>query len=443
MQVGGRGKAGGIKIANSPEEAKSVASQILGMDIKGHTVKRVLVERTSEITSEYYFSFLVDRTVRKFLGMMSAKGGMDIEEVAETDPQAISRVHVDPVLGISDFHARKLVFGAKLDPEARKEAIAMLPKLYRAFVELDASLVEVNPLVLTGEGRVVALDAKVTLDDSAEYRHPFFDELKSAFEVPEQERFAKEKGLNFIKLDGDVGIIGNGAGLVMSTLDVVKDAGGEPANFLDVGGGAGAELLSNSLEVIMSDPNVKSVLINIFGGITRCDLVAEGIIDALGRLDVKVPIVVRLDGTNAEQGRKMLADAPHPKLVTAETMLGAAERAVEARPRGGDLVAILIDNDTRLVVQGLTGREGSFHGLRNREYGTKLVAGVTPGKGGSDVEGVPIFDTVAEAVAETDANTSMVFVPPRFAADAILESYEAGAKVIVAITEGHPCDGHG
>ena len=334
VQVGGRGKAGGIKLASSPEEAQEVASQILGMDIKGHVVKRVLVERAGDIKAEYYCSFLLDRSERKFLGMMSAKGGMDIEEVAETDPDAIARVHIDPLLGISDFHARKLVFGAKLDEAARKEAIAILPKLYDAFVGLDASLVEVNPLVLTGEGRVVALDAKVSVDESASYRHAIFDELKAAHEIPEQERFAKERGLNFIKLEGDVGIIGNGAGLVMSTLDVVKAAGGDPANFLDVGGGAGAELLSSALEVITSNPDVKSVLVNIFGGITRCDLVAEGIIDALGRLDVKVPIVVRLDGTNAEQGRKMLADAPHPMLIPAETMLGAAEKAVELAHKG-------------------------------------------------------------------------------------------------------------
>jgi succinyl-CoA synthetase beta subunit len=334
VQVGGRGKAGGIKLAESPEQAREVAGQILGMDIKGHTVERVLVERAGDIRSEYYCSFLVDRSNRNFLGMMSAEGGVDIEEVADTNPDAIARVHVDPLAGFSDFHARRLVFGSKIDEEARKEAIAILPKLYNAFIGLDASLVEINPLILNGEGRVVALDAKVTVDDSAAYRLGFFDEMKAAHPVPEQERVAKERGLNFIQLDGDVGIIGNGAGLVMSTLDVVKDAGGEPANFLDVGGGAGADMLSAALEVITSNENVKSVLINIFGGITRCDLVAEGVLDALGRLDVKVPIVVRLDGTNAEQGRKMLADAPHPKLVTAETMLGAAERAVELSKGG-------------------------------------------------------------------------------------------------------------
>jgi succinyl-CoA synthetase beta subunit len=329
VQVGGRGKAGGIKLAGSPDEAGEVAGTILGMDIKGHTVKRVLVERAGDIKSEYYCAFLLDRSERKFLGMMSAKGGIDIEEVAATDPDAIARVHIDPLLGISEFHARKLVYASRIDEEARVEAIALLPKLYRAFVELDASLIEVNPLILTGGGRVVALDAKVSLDDSAAYRHPFFDELRAAHEVPEQERLAKEKGLNFIKLDGDIGIIGNGAGLVMSTLDVVKAAGGDPANFLDVGGGADADVLSAGLEVIMSNSEVKSVLVNIFGGITRCDLVAEGIIDALNRLDMSVPIVVRLDGTNAEQGRKMLADAPHPLLTTADTMLAAAEKAVE------------------------------------------------------------------------------------------------------------------
>ncbi|MCA1704885.1 MAG: ADP-forming succinate--CoA ligase subunit beta [Actinobacteria bacterium] len=301
VQVGGRGKAGGIKLAESPDEAREVAQEILGMDIKGHTVKRVLVERAGDIKKEYYCSFLLDRTERKFLGMMSAEGGVEIEKLAVEKPDAITYVHIDPLLGMSDFHAREMVFGAGLDVEARKEAIALLPKLFNAFVELDASLVEVNPLVLTGDGRVIALDAKVSVDDSAFFRHPNFEELKTAHEVPEQERFAKEKGLNFIKLDGDVGIIGNGAGLVMSTLDVVKAAGGEPANFLDVGGGANAEVLSAALEVIMSNAEVKSVFINIFGGITRCDLVAEGVLDALGRLDVKVPIVIRLDGTNLDR----------------------------------------------------------------------------------------------------------------------------------------------
>ena len=359
VQVGGRGHQGGVKLVSSADEASKAAAEIFDIDfydqegfalkqradkgeldgadaelweqkkLQAQRSRRVLVERAGDLKHEYYCSFLVDRTTRSYLAILSSEGGMDIEKVNEEHPELIAKVQIDPLLGMSDFHARELVFGGHIDEEARKETIAILPKLYRAFVELDASQIEINPLVVTGDGKVMALDAKVILDDSASYRHPFFDELKSAHEIPEQEKRAKAAGLNLIKLDGDVGIIGNGAGLVMSTLDVVTDAGGSPANFLDVGGGANAEILSNSLQIIMENPEVKSVFINIFGGITRCDLVAEGIIDALARLDVKVPIVVRLDGTNAEQGRKMLADAPHPMLRTAETMLEAAKVAVE------------------------------------------------------------------------------------------------------------------
>jgi succinyl-CoA synthetase beta subunit len=359
VQVGGRGHQGGVKLVSSVDEARSAAEAIFAIDFydqegyelktkadsgalseeeavtwelkKGQAqkAKRVLVERAGDLKHEYYCSFLLDRTTRSYLAILSSEGGMDIEKVNEEHPELIAKVEIDPLLGMSDFHARELVFGGNIDAEARKETIAILPKLYRAFVELDSSQIEINPLVMTGDGKVMALDAKVILDDSAAYRHPFFDELKSAHDVPDQEKRAKTLGLNLIKLDGDVGVIGNGAGLVMSTLDVVTDAGGSPANFLDVGGGANAEILSNSLQIIMENPEVKSIFINIFGGITRCDLVAEGIIDALARLEVKVPIVVRLDGTNAEQGRKMLADAPHPMLKTAETMLEAAEVAVQ------------------------------------------------------------------------------------------------------------------
>ena len=333
--VGGRGKQGGVKVVDSPEAARDAAEAILQItftDQEGRGAQKapsVLVERAGELKAEYYCSLLVDRTERKYLAIMSSEGGMDIEEVNRTQPDKIAKVSIDPLLGMSDFHARKLVFGGNIGPEARKGALSILPKLYNAFVELDASQIEINPLVLTGDDKVMALDAKVILDDSAAFRHPFYDELRAAIPIPEQEKAAKELGLNLIKLDGDVGIIGNGAGLVMSTLDVVADAGGKPANFLDVGGGANAEVLSNALQIITDNQEVKSIFINIFGGITRCDLVAEGIIDALGRLDVKVPIVVRLDGTNAEQGRKMLADAPHPMLKTADTMLDAADLAVE------------------------------------------------------------------------------------------------------------------
>jgi succinyl-CoA synthetase beta subunit len=329
VQVGGRGKAGGIKLANSPREAEEAAAQILGMDIKGHTVHSVWVEEASDIAAEYYASFTLDRAAKKHLAMVSAQGGVDIEGVAETDPEAVVKLHIDPVVGLTDWQARELVYRAKLNPAAARKAAAALKKLYEAFVSLDCDLVEVNPLILTVGGDVVALDAKVTLDANAFYRHPDFGEFEAAFTRDPIEAMAMEGDLNFIKLDGNVGIIGNGAGLVMSTLDVVDLVGGRAANFLDVGGGAGADTITNALEVLTKDGAVRSVLINIFGGITRCDLVAEGIIEALGRLDLPWPIVVRLDGTNAEAGRAILAASPDEKLIATATMRQAAERAVE------------------------------------------------------------------------------------------------------------------
>ncbi len=330
VQVGGRGKAGGIKLAADAGEVRTHAGNILGMDIKGHVVRRLWIEKASDIAEEYYASFTLDRAAKRHLGMVSAKGGVDIETVAAEDPDAIAKVHVDPLLGLEDYLARQLVFGAKLNPEARSGAIAVLKSLYRAFVELDADLVEVNPLILTPDGRMHALDAKVSLDDNASFRHPEFEELRSfAGSLDPREQAARERGLNYIGLDGEVGIIGNGAGLVMSTLDVVSQAGGRAANFLDVGGGAGADVIANALEVVTSDPSVRSVLINIFGGITRCDLVAQGILEGFARIDVTVPVVVRLDGTEAEAGRKILADSPIEGLHAAPTMLEAAALAVE------------------------------------------------------------------------------------------------------------------
>ncbi len=329
VQVGGRGKAGGIKLADSPNAAEEAAGQILGMDIKGHTVHSVWVEEASDIAAEYYASFTLDRSAKKHLAMVSAQGGVDIEGVAESDPDAVVKLHIDPVVGLTEWQARELVYRAKLDLSASRQAAAALKKLYEAFVSLDCDLVEVNPLILTGGGEIVALDAKVTLDSNAFYRHPDFGEFEAAFSRDPIEAMAMEKDLNFIKLDGSVGIVGNGAGLVMSTLDVVDLVGGSAANFLDVGGGAGADTITNALEVLTKDPSVRSVLINIFGGITRCDLVAEGIIEALGRLELPWPIVVRLDGTNAEEGRAILAGSTDEKLIPAATMREAAEKAVE------------------------------------------------------------------------------------------------------------------
>jgi succinyl-CoA synthetase beta subunit len=331
VQVGGRGKAGGIKLAADPAEARAHAERIIGMDIRGHTVRRVLVEEASDIAAEYYVAILHDRASKGFLAMASAEGGVDIEEVAATKPEAIVKVPVNPLVGLRSYHVNQLVYGAGFDERARKGAAELLARLYDVFVDADCILVEVNPLVLTGGGQVVALDGKVSLDDSALVRHPDLEALRDTFAADPQEQAAKEKGLNYIKLDGYVGIIGNGAGLVMSTLDVVAQAGGKAANFLDVGGGASAETMTDGLEVILSDAKVRSVLVNIFGGITRGDLVAQGILDALDRLGdkVQVPLVVRLDGTNAEEGRALLASSPSEQVVPAATMLDAARKAVE------------------------------------------------------------------------------------------------------------------
>lgn len=332
VQVGGRGKAGGIKIAADALEAKVHAEAILGMDIKGHTVRRVWVERaTTNIAKEYYASFMLDRANGGYLGMCSAKGGVDIESVAESDPTAISKVHIDPLLGIKPYHVRQMIYGAGLDEAAVKGAAEILTKLFNAFVDSDAELFEVNPLVLTDDGDVMALDAKVSLDDNAVFRHPEYEELRDTFAIDPQEMMAKEQRLNYIKLGGEVGVIGNGAGLVMSTLDVIAQAGGKAANFLDIGGGAQADVVAAGLDVIMSDENVRSVLINIFGGITRGDEVAKGITEAFSKIDVKVPVVVRLDGTNATEGRQVLADFGDAggRLISAETMLEAAAKAVE------------------------------------------------------------------------------------------------------------------
>jgi succinyl-CoA synthetase beta subunit len=331
VQIGGRGKAGGIQLADNPAEARRQAERILGMDIRGHTVRRVLVEQASDIAAEYYVAILHDRASKGFLAMASAEGGVEIEQVAEENPEAIVRVPVNPLVGLRSYHINQLVYGAGFDERARKGAAELLARLYEVFVAADCMLVEVNPLVLTTDGQVIALDGKVSLDDSALDRHPDLEQLRDTFAVDPQEQAAKEKGLNYIKLDGYVGIIGNGAGLVMSTLDVVAQAGGKAANFLDVGGGASAETMADGLEVILSDPKVRSVLVNIFGGITRGDLVAQGILDALDRLGdkVQVPLVVRLDGTNAEEGRALLAGSPSDKVIPAATMLDAARKAVE------------------------------------------------------------------------------------------------------------------
>ena len=329
VQVGGRGKAGGIKVAGTPEEAEAHAEAILGMDIKGHTVHRVWVEQASDIAREYYASVTFDRGAKKPLVMLSAEGGVDIEEVAATNPGALARLHVDPLIGFQAHDARWLAYHAGIDAEAMKGVVDILGKLYTGFITLDATLLEINPLILNGDGEVLALDAKVTIDGNALYRHPDMAKLQESVTTDPQERMAQERGVTYVKLDGDVGILGNGAGLVMSTLDVVALAGGRPANFLDAGGGSKADDVVTALEVLLSDDKVKALLVNIFGGITRCDEVAEGLLTALERLGATLPIVVRLDGTNEEQGRAIIAERAPSNVVVEGTMLSAARRAVE------------------------------------------------------------------------------------------------------------------
>jgi len=329
VQIGGRGKAGGIKLAKDAGEAEAHARAILGMDIRGLTVHEIWVERGSEIASEYYAAIIFDRSAKKPLVMLSSMGGMDVEQIADEHPDAIARLHIDPLVGFQSFHGRKLAFASGIAADVVRPTVDLLSKLYDVFVDCDAMLVEVNPLIVTEDRKVVALDAKVSIDDNALGRHPDIAEMRNPSAEDPQEQMAKERGVTYVKLDGDIGILANGAGLAMSTLDVVAQAGGKPANFLDIGGGAQAEEIVTALEVLLSDEKVQAVLFNVFGGITRCDEVANGILQALDQMDIEVPIVVRLDGTNDEEGRRILADADRPELHPVATMLDAADKVVE------------------------------------------------------------------------------------------------------------------
>jgi succinyl-CoA synthetase beta subunit len=329
VQIGGRGKLGGIKIAADRAEAEEHARAILGMDIRGLTVHELWIEGASEIVSEYYASVVFDRSAKAPLVMLSTKGGMDIEAVADEDPSAIATLHVDPLLGFQDFHGRRLAFEAGVDADVVRPVGAMLAKLYEVFTAEEATLVEVNPLIITPEREVKALDAKVTLDGNALFRHGDNAQLRDLSAEDPQEVMAKERGLTYVKLDGDIGILANGAGLSMSTLDVVAEAGGTPANFLDAGGGSRADAITSAVEVILSDDKVKAVLFNIFGGITRCDEVAKGLIEAFRQINPTVPFVVRLDGTNGEEGRALLSEADLPNVHAEATMDGAAAKVVE------------------------------------------------------------------------------------------------------------------
>ncbi len=342
VKTGGRGKAGGVKLAANPDEAREKAEAILGLDIKGHIVRKVLVTEASDIGDEYYFSFLLDRANRGYLAMCSAEGGMDIEQLAVERPEALAKVPVDPIEGVDEAKARQIAEAARIPQPVRDQAVDVIVNLWDAFTAEEATLVEVNPLARTPEDRLLALDGKMTLDDNADFRHQeVFERYADVTEADDLEARAKAKGLNYVKLDGEVGIIGNGAGLVMSTLDVVAYAGEtrggvKPANFLDIGGGASAEVMANGLDIILSDPDVRSVFVNVFGGITACDEVANGIVQALQILgdEASKPLVVRLDGNNVEEGRRILAEADHPLVSVADTMDGAAARAAELAAQG-------------------------------------------------------------------------------------------------------------
>jgi succinyl-CoA synthetase beta subunit len=344
VKTGGRGKAGGVKLADNPEDAQARATDILGMDIKGHTVHKVMLAVTADIAEEYYFSFLLDRANRTFLAMSSVQGGMEIEQVAVESPDKVAKIAIDANIGVDKAKADEIVAATGFPADLHDQISDLIVKLWAAFVAEDATLVEVNPLAKTADGRVLALDAKITLDENASFRQPGYAELVDTAAVDPLEQRAKEKHLNYVKLDGEVGIIGNGAGLVMSTLDVVAYAGEEfggkkPANFLDIGGGASAEVMANGLEIILSDPAVTSVFVNVFGGITACDAVANGIVQALKVLadrgeDVSKPLVVRLDGNNADEGRRILTEANHPLVEQVDTMDGAARRAAELAAAG-------------------------------------------------------------------------------------------------------------
>jgi succinyl-CoA synthetase beta subunit len=328
--TGGRGKAGGVKLAEDPADAEQKAKDIIGLDIRGHVVEKLWIEQASDIAKEYYLSITFDRGAKKPLFMFTTQGGVEIEEVAAKDPDALVRLHVDPLEGYQPWVARRLIYGAGIDdPNEQKQLASIIEKLYRCFVESDAMLTEINPLIVTPDGVVKALDSKFTVDESALYRHPDIAGFRDTGAADPLEALAREKGVTYVKLDGSVGILGNGAGLSMSTVDVVVVAGGKPANFCDLGGGGSAQGVVDALEVITRDPQVKSIFFNIFGGITRCDEVARGVLEALGQMQIEVPIVVRLDGTNAEEGRKILSEAAPPNLYVEPTMLDAARKAVE------------------------------------------------------------------------------------------------------------------
>ncbi len=401
-----------MRLARSPEEVRAAAEAMIGHVLitkqtgpHGRRVNRVYVEAGCDIARELYLSLLVDRGTGRVTLVASTEGGMEIEEVAAHHPERILRAAIDPATGIQPFHGRELAYGLGLQGKQVAAFGRFVAAMYQAFEELDCAIVEINPLVVTGAGEVVALDAKVSFDDNALYRHPELEALHDEAEEDPKELEAAKYSLNYVALDGTIGCMVNGAGLAMATMDIIKLYGGEPANFLDVGGGATKERVTAAFKIILSDPHVEGILVNIFGGIMRCDVIAEGVVAAAKEVALDVPLVVRLEGTNVELGKEIMAEvgpAHHQRRQP-------RGRGREDRPRreGGRIVAILVDRNTRVITQGFTGAQGTFHSEQAIAYGTKVMGGVTPGKGGTTHLDLPVFDTVAEAVAATRATGPM------------------------------------
>ncbi len=445
IHAGGRGKAGGVKVVKSIDDVKKEATRILGSTLvthqtgpKGKIVNRLYIEDGSAIDKEFYLSMLVDRGNSRVAIVVSTEGGMDIEKVAHDTPDKIITVAVDPVEGIWPHHVRRIAKALGLDADLQKQLSPLLTGLYRAFTEKDMSLLEVNPLVVTKDKKLICLDAKIGFDDNALFRHPEVAALRDITEEDEKETEAAKYDLNYVALDGSIGCMVNGAGLAMATMDIIKLYGMEPANFLDVGGSASKDKVAAAFKIITSDPKVKGILVNIFGGIMKCDVIAEGVVAAVKEVGLKVPLVVRLEGTNVEQGKKIISE------FEAQRDLGhrPRRRRAEDRRRGeqGRVMGILVDKNTKVICQGFTGKNGTFHSEQAVAYGTKMVGGTSPGKGGSTHLNLPVFDTVAEAKAKTGCNASVIYVPPPGAADAISEAIEAEIALIVCITEGIPVE---
>ena len=469
IHAGGRGKGGGVKVARSLDEVRAHAKRILGMQLVTHQtgpggqkVRRLLVEEGADIAKELYVGMVVDRGTQRVVLMASSEGGMDIEEVAAKTPEKIHKVFVDPAVGLTDGEARGVAQKIGIPDAALAPAGALLQGLYRCFWETDASLLEVNPLIVSRDGRVVALDSKINFDDNALFRHPEIVALRDLDEEDPLEIEASKHELSYISLDGSIGCMVNGAGLAMATMDTIKLFGGSPANFLDVGGGATAEKVTAAFKIMLSNPKVKAILVNIFGGIMKCDTIATGVVAAAREVKLSVPLVVRMKGTNEDLGKKILQDSGLP-IISADNMAQAGQRVVaaikqkkeaeaetetqgegeteEGREAEEEEMSILINKNTRVMTQGITGKTGMFHTQTSRAYANGkacYVAGVNPKKAGEDFEGIPIYGSVRDAKQKSGATVSVIYVPPPFAAAAIWEAVEADLDLAICITEGIP-----